>query len=302
MPKNPLRPITCMAPGCGYLYKHKRLEGKGWKRERMAHVASGDCARRVNASVAKDQESRANGMSVEDIKSMVLTLQEPIYELLRVTRAELGDLKHRVEKRLESRKKRKFYIERDSKPKPWKMGTAVKDLLVLDLDVAEKFKETMTKEYTHGWSWEVSLATWFHWLLDQCSSDPILLMSKDEIRFHNGSGAQKVTKLQFFRCFGRFKEWDPLDEGLNSFFVGFWYPLVAACRRLTHWDNRIIFDLPCPEQRKRSFDMVWFNALEDEREPNLTRDKAIAQVFYDVLATRQRQRRAEAQDDEKKEE
>ena len=49
MPINPLRPICCREVGCGYVYKHKRMGGKAWKLERMVHVASGDCAKRVTA-------------------------------------------------------------------------------------------------------------------------------------------------------------------------------------------------------------------------------------------------------------
>ena len=179
------------------------------------------------------------------------------------------------------------------------MRKCVEGLLVGELPVADTFKETMTKEYSHGWSWEISLSTWFHWLLDQCSADPVLLMAKDDIRFHDESGVRKVTKLQFFRCFGKFKKWDSLDEGFDSFFVGFWYPLVGACRKLCHWDNRIIFDLPCSEQKKRTFNNVWHDGFADMREPNLSRDRAITQVFYDVLVARRRQRRTTAQDDEK---
>ena len=290
------RTITCVNVGCGYTYTHKRMDGKGWQRERMLHVATGQCARRVNASMARDVESRANSMvSRKD----VLALIDPIYDLLRVADAKLESLKTRVEKRLESRKKRKFYIERDSKPKPWKMREAVKGLLASELHVAEAFKETMTKRYAGGWSWQVALSTWFHFILDQCCSDPVLLMAKDEVRFHDDSGQRKVTKLQYFRCFGRYKKWDPLDEGLDGFFVGFWYPMVAACRKLSHWDNRIIFDLPCSEQARRTFNLIWHDGFAEMREPDVARDRSIAQVFYDVLLARKRQRHADAQDDEK---
>ena len=107
MPKKPLRPITCMTVGCGYTYKHKRIDGKGWQRERMLHVASGECAKRVNETATADAESRQGGGVT---RREVLDLIDPLYDLMRVAAMELEELKHRVEKRLESRKKRKFYI------------------------------------------------------------------------------------------------------------------------------------------------------------------------------------------------
>ena len=295
------QPITCATVGCGFVYTHKRMDSKGWQRERLLHVASGQCAKRVNETAAAEVESRqGGGVTMKEVLDLVSKLVDPMYDLIRVQDAKHEELKQRVEKRLESRKKRKFYIERDSKPKPWKMRVCIKQLLLVeDLPVVEKFKETMTKEYEHGWTWQLSLGAWFHWLLDQCSADPILLMSKDSIRFHDESGSKNVTKLQFFRCFGRFTKWDPLDEGLDGFFVGFWYPLVTACRDLTHWDNRIIFDLPCSEQQKRTFDDVWLNGFNEMREPNLSRDRAIAQVFYDVLAFRRANRREQRMEEEK---
>ena len=289
------RLITCLKPGCGYTYKHKRMECKGWKQERLVHIASGECARRVHESRTR-AEDKTDGVSMNEVRQMVDDMVAPLYDLLRVQDAKHEELKQRVVARLEARKKRKHYIERDSKPKPWQMARCVEELkLREDLGVVEAFKETMTKEYTHGWSWQVSLSAWFHWLLDQCSCDPILLMSKDYIRYVDHQGVQQVTKLQFFRCFGKFNRWDPLD----GFFVGFWYPLVVACKKLTNWNNRIIFDLPCSEQQKRTFDKVWHDGFADIREPNLSMDRAIAQVFYDVLKTRKRQRRELIQDDEK---
>ena len=288
------RPITCMTVGCGHVYTHKRMDSKGWKRERMLHVASGDCARRINKSKEKEVASRGTGISRGD----VLVMLEPIYVLLRKVDAKVEELKDRVAKRLESRKSKAYYKQRDAKPKAWKMRDCIKELKETDADVVQSFRDIMTKDLDGGWSWQRALQLWFHWLLDQCSSDPILLMAKDEVRYHMKAGVQKATKLRFFRCFAGKKDWDPLDED-EGFFVGFWYPLVRACRNMVHWTNWIMYELPITEQQKRQVEVIWHDDRYDQREPNLERDRSTAQVFYDVLAQRKDRRRDARMEDEK---
>ena len=96
MPVNPLRPICCREVGCGYVYKHKRMEGKAWKLERMIHVTTGECASRVT----KFQESHADARLEQ-----VQMLQDQID----VLRLDHEKLKERVCIRLEYRKKKKHF-------------------------------------------------------------------------------------------------------------------------------------------------------------------------------------------------
>ena len=75
--------------------------------------------------------------------------------------------------------------------------------------------------------------------------------------------------------------------------------MVQACRGMTHFENRIIFDLPCTEREKREFEVKVFPDNPYEKEPDLQFDRRIAQVFYDVMQARKAQRHADDQDDEK---
>ena len=104
MPKSALRPITCMQPGCGYTYEHKRMDSKAWKKERMLHVVTGDCAKRVQETNDREMASRLSGGGVT--MADVTESQLPIYALLTAQAEELQALKERVERRLESRKKK----------------------------------------------------------------------------------------------------------------------------------------------------------------------------------------------------
>ena len=299
MPKSALRPITCMTPGCGYTYEHKRMEGKAWRRERMLHVTTGECARRVQEYNDREIACRlqGGGVTMADVTESLL----PLYALITQQADEVRELRERVERRLESRKKKKDYVERDSYPGPWPMNSAIDALSQFpDVCIVTKFREIMTKEYEHGWSWERAVGCWLHWMFDQCSSDPILLMRHDAVRFFNKSGKQQRTKLQFFRCFGKVvKDYETLDESMDAFFVGFWYPMVLECRKLTHFANHIMFEIPATEREKREFEEKVFPAHPYERAPDLQMDRRIAQVLYDVMQDRKAQRRAAAQDDEK---
>ena len=283
MPINPLRPICCREVGCGYVYKHKRMESKAWKLERMIHVASGDCASRVTAFQEKRDEKQNAGLE------QVQMLQDQID----VLRLELRQLKERVCIRLEYRKKKKHNIERDNKPKPWPMGTCVKYLLGGNVGIADKFKEIMTADRDPAWSWERALGAWFHWLLDQSPSDPVLMLYGGEIRFWTEAKCkEKVTKLRYFRCLAHtVKNWDHLDESLDAFFVGFYFPMVQQARNLCHWTNRILFDLPCCERDKDEFDRKVFAADPYMMEPDLQFQMRIARVFHDVLEERMEKRK-----------
>ena len=289
------RPITCI-PGCGYTFKHKRMDSRAWKTEKMLHICTGECAKRVQESKDREAASRTNSMvSMGDI----LKALEPVYADVAKCHQKIDALTKRVAKRLESRLSHAEYKERAAQPKPWPMNQCVKSLQEMDVHVIEKFREIVTQPF-QPWSWEKGLAAWFNWVLDQCVSDPVLLMAGDVVRYHDSSGPQKVTKLQFFRCFAaKVTKWDPMDEADDAFFVGFWYPLVRACRLLCHWDNHIIFDLPATNRQKREFEMIWHDDMMDPREPNLQRDKRIAQVFYAVMARRKMARRQARMDDEK---
>ncbi len=90
-----------------------------------------------------------------------------------------------------------------------------------------------------------------------------------------------------------------MDESTEAFFVGFWDPLVRACRAMVHWDNWIVFELPCTEREKRQVEEIWHDDMMDPREPNLQRDSNIARLFFDVLVERKAHRRASRMDDEK---
>ena len=58
---------------------------------------------------------------------------------------------------------------------------------------------------------------------------------------------------------------------------------------INHISNRIIFDMPCSEQKKHEFDTKIFPADPyGNKEPDLGRDKRLAQVFFDVLEARRR--------------
>ena len=125
------------------------------------------------------------------------------------------------------------------------------------------------------------------WLLDQCSSDPILLLARDEVRwYHTKAGVTKTTKLRFFRCFAHtVTKWDPADENDESFFIGFWYPLVRACKAMVHWENWIMFELPITEQRKREVEAIWHDDMMDPREPCLQRDRRMPRSFTTCLSS-----------------
>ena len=110
--------------------------------------------------------------------------------------------------------------------------------------------------------------------------------------------------MRFFRCYSKAAKrgsghgWDPADEGPDAFFIGFWYPLVRACKKMVHWQNWIMFELPISEQAKRNVEAIWHDDMYDQRQPCLQRDRAIAQVFYDVLVERKDMRREARMDDE----
>ena len=293
MPKNALRPIVCTESGCGYVYKHKRMDSKVWAAEHFRHRATGECAARVKAFNERETSSRLGGISAADVTDMMV----PIYELLRVQDAKHEALRARVEKRLESRRRRKpDYAERDSKPKPWFLPSPLESIPD-EAHPIQNFRDIMTKDYDLGWSWERALTQWLHWLLDQSASDAVILMAKDEVRYHTKAGVAKTTKLRFFRCFGRTKDWDPADENSDAFFIGFWYPLIRACKDMVHWQNWIMFELPISEQAKRNVEAIWHDDMMEPRQPCLQRDSRIAQVFYDVLL--ERKDRRNSRDDEK---
>ncbi len=297
MPKNALRPVVCTEPGCGYVYTHKRMDSKVWKSEHFRHKATGECTARVAKFNERETASRDNGgITAAEVTEMM----RPIYEIMSVQDAKIEALRARLERRLESRRKSHVgHKERDAKPKPWVMGLAVGSLAETDAHPVQSFRDIMTKDYENGWSWERALTQWFHWLLDQCSSDPIILMATD-IRYHTKSGPVNTTKLRFFRCFAsKISKWDPADEANDAFFVGFWYPLVRACRSMVHWENWIMFNLPITEQAKRHVESIWHDDMMDPRAPCLQRDSRIAQVFYDVLVERKDMRRTNRMDDEK---
>ena len=283
MPVNPLRSICCREVGCGYEYKHKRMEGKAWKLERMIHVASGECASRVTAFQERQDEK------VDARLEQVQMLQDQID----VLRLDFDTLVQRVSIRLESRKKRKDFVQRDNKPKPWPMGTCVDYLRGQGLPIADKFKEIMTVDRDPAWSWERALGAWFHWLLDQSPSDPILMLYGGEIRFWTSSYCkEKVTRLQYFRCLAQtVKNWSHLDENVEAFFVGFYFPMVQQARTLCHWNNRIMFDLPCCERAKDEFDRKVFAENPYNMEPDLQFQMRIARVFHSVLEERMEKRK-----------
>ena len=95
------------------------------------------------------------------------------------------------------------------------------------------------------------------------------------------------------------KDWDSLDESYDSFFVGFWYPLVKACKSMVHWQNWIMFELPITEREKREVEAIWHDDMMDPRPPCLQRDSRIARVFYNVMLERKARRRQARMDDEK---
>ena len=288
------KPKFCVK--CGMGLKAKRLATKAYILEIKEHEQSGECFRRkMRQRAAQVELKQATGCTSIAIDNATA----PIYELLSAMRSDLSELKARVEKRLESRKRQATFTERDAKPKPWVMALAVESIPE-DANPITNFRDIMTKDYESGWSWERALTQWFHWLMDQCSSDPILLMAREEIRYHTKAGPAKTTKLRFFRCFAtKVSNWNPVDEAHDSFFVGFWYPLVRACRSMVHWENWIMFNLPITEQAKRRVESIWHDDMMQPREPCLPRDSRIAQVFYDVLVSRNDRRRRVRMDDEK---
>jgi len=287
---------------CGLLFKHKRMDSKAYKREVFLHKATGECGTRQRADEKEREErSEAGKNKTSDMMVMWTEVAAPMIARLGRIEAEIDDLKDRVSRRLESRKKKREFTERDSKPGPWDMRSVIKQLKEhsladrIPVGPAEKFREVMTKPLEGGWNWERAMSTWYHWLLDQSSADPIMVMCRDDIRFWHNGKCDKRTKLQFFRCFGKCPKWDPCEEEFCAFFVGFYYPLVAACRKLNHWDNRILFDMPCTEQRKHTFSTQIFP--KDPyfgREPDFGKDKRIATVFWDVLVERRATRLANA--------
>ena len=301
MPKNPLRPINCLHAGCGYTYKHKRMGSKAFKQEHFQHRASGECAKRVLAFNERDLASREGDPGVT--RSEVTLMMAPVYELIRNLHEEIGDVRKRLARRLESRKSAAEYNERASLPPPWILGDCVEHLRGCDVDVGKEFKSMMPKEWT---SWENALTQWFHFILGQCSSDPVLLMAKDVVRFHTAAGPENKTKLQFFRCFkNNLKDWDPVDEAGDAFFVGFWYPLVRHVKRHVIWGSWINFELS--KRGKREALHIWHDEMMDPREelewePRLKQDNRTARVFYDVLVERRRLRRDARMADEKAEE
>ena len=286
MPVNPLRPICCREVGCGYVYKHKRMEGKAWKLERMIHVTTGDCASRVTAFMERKKP-------VIDYEEKLQAMYEKLQDQIDVLRIEHQHLKERVEQRIEHRKKKRYFTERNKKPKPWPMTKCVEYLRGQDVGIAAKFKEIMTADRDPAWSWERALGAWFHWLLDQSPSDPVLMLYGGEIRFWTAANCkQKVTKLRYFRCLAHtVKNWDHLDESLDAFFVGFYFPMVQQARNLCHWTNRILFDLPCCERDKDEFDRKVFAADPYMMEPDLQFQMRIARVFHDVLEERMEKRK-----------
>jgi len=289
------KPKWCVK--CGLPLKAKRLATKAYVLEMKQHEESGECFRRKMRARAKEEELKEATGSAQAAMDAATA---PIYELLVALREDYNALKARVASRLESRRKlRPDYAERDSKPKPWVMGSPF-DSIPAEAFPIQNFRDIMTKDYALGWSWEQATAQWFHWLLDQSSADAIMLMAREEIRYHAKAGPVRTTKTRFFRCFRRtVKDWDPLDESSDSFFIGFWYPLVRACKAMVHWQNWIIFELPISEQAKRHVEAIWYDDMMDPREPCLQRDSRIARVFYDVLIERKDRRRQARMDDEK---
>jgi len=159
--------------------------------------------------------------------------------------------------------------------------------------IRAQFLEIMTADRDPAWSWERALGAWFHWLLDQSPSDPVLMLYGGVIRFWSDTNSKtQTTRLRYFRCLAQtVKDWDPLDESLDAFFVGFYFPMVAACRNLNHWTNRIMFDLPCNERAKDEFDRKVFTENPYNMEPDLQFQMRIARVFHDVLEERMGKRK-----------
>ena len=289
------KPKWCVK--CGKPLKAKRLASKAYVLELREHEESGECFRRkMKQRAAQEKLKEATGL----VQAALDAATAPIYELLATLRSDHEELRQRVATRLESRRRlRPDYQERDSKPAPWLLNAPLAGIPE-DAHPVQNFRDIMTKDYEHGWSWERALTQWFHWLLDQCSSDPIVLMARDEIRYHTKAGPAKTTKLRFFRCFAsKVSKWDPADESYDAFFIGFWYPLVRACKSMVHWENWIMFNLPITEQAKRHVEAIWHDDMMDPRAPCLQRDHRIAQVFYDVLVERKDRRRQDRMADEK---
>ena len=289
------KPKWCVR--CGMGLKAKRLATKAYDLEMKQHVESGECFRRkMKATAAQVLVKEATGSAQAAIDAATA----PIYELLATLREEHNELKARVNIRLESRRKlRPDYVLRDSKPAPWFLGSPL-SLIPESAHPIQNFRDIMTKDYDGGWSWERALAQWFHWLLDQSSADAVMMMARDEIRYHTKAGPVRVSKKHFFRCWSKAsKRWDPTDEGPDAFYIGFWYPLVRSCKSMVHWENWIMFSLPISDQAKRNVEAIWHDDMADPRQPDFSRDARIAQVLYDVLAERKDRRHQTRMDDEK---
>ena len=73
--------ITCVKPGCGYTYTHKRMDSKGFRRERMLHVVTGECAKRVQVFNDREVASRlaGGGVTMTDVTEAVAKAQVPVY-------------------------------------------------------------------------------------------------------------------------------------------------------------------------------------------------------------------------------
>ena len=85
------RPLTCIQ--CGKLFKHKRMESKGYIHEAFLHKATGECGTRQRAYEAEQAERTESGRaSTGDMMTLWLEVAAPLIERIDSNKAEIEEL------------------------------------------------------------------------------------------------------------------------------------------------------------------------------------------------------------------
>ena len=295
MPRGVMQQRYCTVHGCGMPFKFKRALSSQALAEATKHRESGECAERVIAFKKREAEERmTSNLSLNDLERRLSVFKGDFYREIGYVNQKLESLRLRVERRIEGRRTYKERNARASLPKPWDMDDPIKGLAEAGIPVAEKFKEIILKP-TENWCWQGALGEWFHFLLDACSADPIMVRHHNNIHFYEFGVPKQMSYVEFFPCFRKRRkgDWDRTAvEG--GFFGTFWLMHAYALRKMFHWENRILFELrntvKATARSIRMFEQVMPECPFDTK-PNLPQDCALAEVFFQVLSKRREARK-----------
>ena len=302
MPRGTMKPMYCTVHGCGHAFRFKREFCASAVEERKKHKSSGECEQRQIAFRKREEEERkASTVTRLSVQNLVDVLRGDLLREIQLNREAVEVLRLRLERRLEGRRPYRDRMSRTMLPKPWNLSSALTCLEEDGVSVREKFKEVILKPQ-ENWNWRAALSCWFHWLLDTCCVDPVVLRRHETIEFYEFGKKVTLTKLQFLPCLKKFRKgrWD--RSAVDGFFGSFWLLHTHSLRGMFHWENHILFELrnttKANAREVRMFDKLFPHNVFEPGCDMLSVDQDLAQLFYHVLEDRRDARKLNRTEDE----